>query len=262
MRVLVVEDNYLVSEMMRLAVEEADFDVIGPVLSVEEGIKWAGMPGLSGALLDINLGGRQSFPLARILKANGVPVIFVSGHDRSILPQDLRTELLARKPILGSDLAQMARERFQASGTSAPSRAREARADLLRQRIEEAERRLATQRRRVEKLQVEGFDPQRLQLAWDLFEQMSAALDTMRRVKQSLERSQNAARQISLPPISDAMIDANDPKNLEHWANELRITPDHVRELVAEVGPSSRLVTKAIGQEAMFGPSRKSRAAG
>ena len=87
MDILVVEDNFLVGEMIRLAVEDARFNVIGPAPTVDEGMRLANNTPLDGAVLDINIGGDQVFPLARYLRTKDVPFIFVSGYDRAILPR-------------------------------------------------------------------------------------------------------------------------------------------------------------------------------
>src|SRR4051812_9613966 len=112
MSILVVEDNFLVGEMIRLAVEDADFQVVGPVPTLDQGTKLAEASDLKGALLDINLGGRYVFPLARLLQAKGVPIIFVSGYDRTIVPIDMRDVKLVSKPILGRELTQITRDNF------------------------------------------------------------------------------------------------------------------------------------------------------
>jgi DNA-binding response OmpR family regulator len=258
MNILVVEDNFLVGEMIRLAVEDADFQVVGPVPTADQGAKLAEGSGLRGALLDINLGGRYVFPLARLLQSKGVPIIFVSGYDRSILPDDLRDVQLVSKPILGSELTRIARKNFSSSRRVPASEPDLRRAEVLRQRIVEGERRLETQRRRVEKLQFEGHDPQGLQLASDLFQQMVTALETTRRVLQNVEVGNTATGSIIVEPITDATIDPRNPESLNYWASEFQITPSHLRSIVNEVGGSSRLVVKALGQEKMFGPPRRS----
>ena len=79
MNVMVVEDNFLVGEMIRLAVEDASFDVVGPVATLDDGERLAANTELDGALLDIQLGSTKSFPIARLLRNKGVPFIFVSG---------------------------------------------------------------------------------------------------------------------------------------------------------------------------------------
>jgi len=258
MSILVVEDNFLVGEMIRLAVEDADFQVVGPVPTADQGAKLAEQSVLKGALLDINLGGGFVFPLARLLQSKGVPIIFVSGYDRTILPSDMQDVQLVSKPILGSELTRITRDHFSPGGPVFASASDQHRAEVLRQRICEGERRLETQRRRVEKLQFEGHDPQGLQLASDLYQQMAAAIETTRRVLKNVEVGNDAGGSINEEPITDATIDPADPESLNHWATQFRITPSHLRSIVNEVGRSSRLVVKALGQEKMFGPPRRS----
>src|SRR3954466_8264740 len=142
MSILVVEDNFLVGEMIRLAVEDADFQVVGPVPSADQGAKLAEQSVLNGALLDINLGGRFVFPLARQLQSKGVPIIFVSGYDRTILPSDMQDVQLVSKPILGSELTRIPRDNFSPGARALASEPDLRRVEALRQRIVEGERRL------------------------------------------------------------------------------------------------------------------------
>jgi hypothetical protein len=56
------------------------------------------------ALLNINIGGYESFPVAERLAGRGIPVVFSSGYDADSLPREWRERPLVRKPCLLSHL--------------------------------------------------------------------------------------------------------------------------------------------------------------
>jgi DNA-binding response OmpR family regulator len=261
MDILVVEDNFLAGEMIRLAVEDVWFNVVGPVPTLQEGMRLADSTALDGAVLDIKLGGDQVFPLARHLRTKDVPFIFVTGYDRSVLPDDMNTAPLICKPVLVKDLARVAVDRFSGSKVANPAAAdRQKRAAILRQRVEAGERRVATQRRRLQRLQFEGHDRHSVQFATDMLEQMQISLDLLKQTRDMFEKhgARAAASAAIKRPINDDTIDPSDPKSLAHWAEQLGTTPKHLAELLLEHRPSARVIARALGLEKYDGPSRKS----
>jgi len=83
-RVLVVEDEMLISMLLEDELLEAGADVIGPACSVNEALKLidqaAADGGLSAAVLDINLEGEVASPVADRLAALNVPFVFATGY--------------------------------------------------------------------------------------------------------------------------------------------------------------------------------------
>ena len=55
---------------------------MGPARSLAEAVRYAGTePGLSAAVLDVNLGGGEfSFPAVDLLQTRGVPTVFATGY--------------------------------------------------------------------------------------------------------------------------------------------------------------------------------------
>ena len=86
LRILVVEDEPLVSMELVDALEEADSFVVGPARSVQEAIDLAHTRNLDAAVLDIELRGEPIYPAADLLIARGVPFIFTTGHDLDVIP--------------------------------------------------------------------------------------------------------------------------------------------------------------------------------
>jgi hypothetical protein len=51
------------------------------------------------ALLDVNLNGKQTFPIAELLAGRGVRSIFATGYGEGILPQSLQGGPILQKPF-------------------------------------------------------------------------------------------------------------------------------------------------------------------
>jgi len=54
---------------------------------------------LDAALLDVNVAGRQVFPIAEALKARGVPFVFSTGYGEGGLPDEWRSHPVVQKPF-------------------------------------------------------------------------------------------------------------------------------------------------------------------
>src|SRR4051812_18956507 len=81
LRVLVVEDNLLIAETICDLLEDHGCAVLGPVPDLQQGLNLLEGERPDGALLDINLSGTLSFPLAAALEGQGVPFVFMTGYD-------------------------------------------------------------------------------------------------------------------------------------------------------------------------------------
>src|SRR5690349_13650335 len=76
-QILLVEDEGLVAMTMEDMLVDLGCDIAGSFGGVAAALAWlAGEPALDGALLDVNLGGEMVFPVADVLIARGVPIIF------------------------------------------------------------------------------------------------------------------------------------------------------------------------------------------
>jgi DNA-binding response OmpR family regulator len=85
LRILVVEDEALVSMLVEEELLDAGALVIGPACSLDEALQMTEAAvadgGLSAAVLDINLAGQAVWPVADRLAALGVPFVFSTGYD-------------------------------------------------------------------------------------------------------------------------------------------------------------------------------------
>ncbi|WP_428620312.1 hypothetical protein [Reyranella sp.] len=82
-----VEDNFLVAEVMCDLLRGEGCVVVGPASRLERGLCLARDAELDSALLDINLNGERCFAIAELLSRRHVPFIFLTGYDEgSIVP--------------------------------------------------------------------------------------------------------------------------------------------------------------------------------
>jgi two-component sensor histidine kinase/CheY-like chemotaxis protein len=84
-RVLVAEDDALLSMAMRRILEDLGCTVIGPASSLGEALRLAAdTPDLDAAVLDVNLRGQEVWPAAELLAVRGVPRLFTTGYGQGV----------------------------------------------------------------------------------------------------------------------------------------------------------------------------------
>lgn len=98
-RVLVVEDEPLIAMLVGEWLVELECEVAGTVNSVPSALRIAEREPLHAALLDVNLGGQDSFGLADTLIAAKVPVAFMTGHDGRGIPERFASAPVLSKPF-------------------------------------------------------------------------------------------------------------------------------------------------------------------
>ena len=117
LNVLLVEDNFLVAMMMKRTLIECGCTVIGPISSVEEGTRIARESEIDGAILDINIRGGTSQPIAEALEQRGLPFFFITGYGSpQMLPDRLRQVFRLSKPVNARRLLEVMAERFGPPG--------------------------------------------------------------------------------------------------------------------------------------------------
>jgi len=101
MRVLIVEDEYVVASDLVSLLKDAGAMVAGPVASVGDALLLVtdGENGLDAAVLDVNLHGERVFPVADALADRGVPLVFTTGYDESVIPTAYASVPRCEKPV-------------------------------------------------------------------------------------------------------------------------------------------------------------------
>jgi DNA-binding response OmpR family regulator len=107
LRVLVVEDSFLIADLITEELQDAGCSVVGPASRVKEGLALANAEPLDGALLDVNLAGEFCFPIAEALAAKGVPFVFLTGYGDAGLPSAFRQMPRLEKPFDTGELMKL-----------------------------------------------------------------------------------------------------------------------------------------------------------
>jgi CheY-like chemotaxis protein len=103
-RILVVEDEALIAMLVEDALLDAGAEVIGPAATVEEALALFESAAPEGAVLDINLAGQASTPVADTLADHGVPFVVATGYGADGLPPGHSEVPVLAKPYDPDDL--------------------------------------------------------------------------------------------------------------------------------------------------------------
>jgi len=103
-RLLVVEDEYLIRMLLEDMLADLGYDVAAAVGTFAEASEFATHGDFDAAILDVNLDGEESFPVAEILIKRGLPFVFVTGYGERSLPEPYRDRPALQKPFQGEQL--------------------------------------------------------------------------------------------------------------------------------------------------------------
>jgi CheY-like chemotaxis protein len=112
-RILIVEDEALVAMLVEDALLDAGAEVVGPVATVAEAMSLLDTAAPDAAVLDLNLAGETSTPVADVLASRGVPFVVATGYGAEGLPPGHASVPVLAKPYdpdeLTSTLARICR---------------------------------------------------------------------------------------------------------------------------------------------------------
>jgi two-component SAPR family response regulator len=106
-RVLIVEDEMIVSWALADMLGRIGCVVVGRAARVSQALAMIEASDIDVALLDVNLNGVESFPVAAALAARRVPFVFSTGYRNESLPDDYKNLPMLQKPFSDSMLTKM-----------------------------------------------------------------------------------------------------------------------------------------------------------
>jgi len=106
-RILVVEDEYLIALMIEDTIRGLGFEVAGPVGDLPGAVRLAESEPLSAAILDVHLQrGERVYPVVEILQRRGVPLMLTTAYREIEIERAYAGQILLRKPFDQAQLEQ------------------------------------------------------------------------------------------------------------------------------------------------------------
>jgi CheY-like chemotaxis protein len=78
--------------------------VVGPAARINQALAMVEAEAIDVAVLDVNLNGQMSYPIADALAARGVPFVFSTGYDKDRLLDGYRIVPVLQKPYHRAEL--------------------------------------------------------------------------------------------------------------------------------------------------------------
>lgn len=114
LRVLVVEDEMLISMLVEELLIEQSCEVVGPFSRIDDAMQAAETRAFDIALLDVNVDGAKIYPVAEAISRRGIPFLLLSGYGEAAIPQAHPEWRACAKPFKADELIAMLIE--QAAG--------------------------------------------------------------------------------------------------------------------------------------------------
>lgn len=99
LRVMIVEDEFIIADEIAMIVEGAGHSVLGPVASVDEASAMLASDRPDFAIIDANLRGESSSPLARSLAGMEIPFCVCTGYRLDDLKPTFGDVAVIQKPV-------------------------------------------------------------------------------------------------------------------------------------------------------------------
>jgi CheY-like chemotaxis protein len=100
-RILIVEDDYLIALGLSDILTQAGAEVVGPIGFVPEAVAFveAQADSFDAAVLDVNMHGRKTYPVADALAVRGIRFVFTTGYGADALDPAYRGYPRCDKPV-------------------------------------------------------------------------------------------------------------------------------------------------------------------
>jgi CheY-like chemotaxis protein len=82
-RILIVEDEAIIAEMVADMLLDLGASVIGPAFSIKRAMELAETAEIDGAVLDVNIRSERVHSVAEVLRSRTVPIVFATGNRES-----------------------------------------------------------------------------------------------------------------------------------------------------------------------------------
>lgn len=103
-RMLVLEDDFLISSDLAEMIEHSQCAVSGPAGSLRQALELEATLPADAGIFDISIQGELTFELPRLFRQTGRPFVFLTGYDRTAIPEEFRDVPLVEKLYGGDEI--------------------------------------------------------------------------------------------------------------------------------------------------------------
>lgn len=98
-RIFIVEDETMIRMMVVEMLEELGHSIVAEVGSLDKALELARTTDFDLAVLDVNLDGQVITPVAEVIKARALPIIFATGYGAWGVPDEFKNWPALQKPF-------------------------------------------------------------------------------------------------------------------------------------------------------------------
>jgi DNA-binding LytR/AlgR family response regulator len=113
-KILILEDEFLIALEASEALQQFGAIIVGPAHDIDMALELVRSSSIDGALLDVNIRGALSIPVAAALEEKGVPVVFATGYGDHFGSSG--TASVISKPYTRMQLAEAFERKFEITG--------------------------------------------------------------------------------------------------------------------------------------------------
>jgi DNA-binding response OmpR family regulator len=103
-RILIVEDEVLIAQLLAMYIEDLGHEVVGPVATVGEALTILNSNPPACAIIDCTLGNQECTPIAEALSRATLPFAFATGRGIDALPAEFKAQPMISKPFIFEDV--------------------------------------------------------------------------------------------------------------------------------------------------------------
>ena len=102
-RILLVEDEAMIVLLVEAMIADVGGEVVATAARLGDAVVQASEQDFDLAILDLNLAGTFTYPVADMLGQRGIPLVFAAGYGTSGLAQGSENEVTLQKPVVASE---------------------------------------------------------------------------------------------------------------------------------------------------------------
>ena len=109
-RILLVEDEAMIAMLIEDMVADIGGELVATATRLDNALAQASEREIDFAILDLNLGGMLTYPVADLLKQRGIPFVFATGYGAGGLAKGYENETALEKPFTTSTLERVMKQ--------------------------------------------------------------------------------------------------------------------------------------------------------